>query len=47
MNDSQDKTAADGLRYVALWHSAFLQSEDFAEAVSAFVERGPAEFNGR
>ena len=47
MNYSQDKSVADGLKYVALWNSAFLQSEDFAEAVSAFIERRPAEFKGR
>ena len=47
MNFSMDNSIADGLRYVAVWNSAFLQSEAFAEAVTAFVERRPAEFKGR
>ena len=47
MNYGQDKSVADGLRYVALWNSAFLQSEDFAEAVASFMERRPPEYKGR
>ncbi|QDE70722.1 MULTISPECIES: crotonase/enoyl-CoA hydratase family protein [Myxococcus] len=42
-----DKSIADGLRYVAVWNSAFLQSHDLAEAFSAFVERRPPHFQGR
>ncbi|MDC0710289.1 crotonase/enoyl-CoA hydratase family protein [Stigmatella sp. ncwal1] len=42
-----DKSTADGLRYVAVWNSAFLQSHDLAEAFSAFAERRPAHFLGR
>ena len=37
----------DGLRYVAVWNSAFLQSNDLAEAFAAFMERRPPHFQGR
>jgi enoyl-CoA hydratase len=38
---------ADGLRYVAVWNSAFLQSQDLAEAFAAYAERRPPRFQGR
>jgi hypothetical protein len=37
----------DGLRLSALWSAAFLQSEDFAEALAAFVERRSPRFQGK
>ena len=42
-----DKSIAEGLHYVAVWNSAFLQSHDLKEAFSAFAERRPARFQGR
>ncbi|WP_224364042.1 crotonase/enoyl-CoA hydratase family protein [Hyalangium versicolor] len=42
-----DKSIEDGLRYVAVWNSAFLQSNDLTEAFSAFMERRPPRFQGR
>ncbi|PTL78611.1 crotonase/enoyl-CoA hydratase family protein [Vitiosangium sp. GDMCC 1.1324] len=42
-----DKSVADGLRYVAVWNSAFLQSNDLAEAFTAYAERRPPRFQGR
>lgn len=36
-----------GLRYVGAWNAAFLPSHDLTEAVTAFVERRPPEYQGR
>jgi enoyl-CoA hydratase len=40
------RSVADGLDYVALWNSAFVQSNDVVEAVTAFVEKRPPKFSG-
>jgi len=34
------------LDHMALWNAAFLQSDDLAEAMAAFVERRPPDFTG-
>jgi enoyl-CoA hydratase len=47
MNYCTDKSLADGLRYVAVWNSAFLHSHDLGEAFAAFRERRPPQFEGR
>jgi enoyl-CoA hydratase len=36
-----------GLRYVALHNSAFLPSQDLGEAFQAFLEKRPAQFQGK
>ncbi len=41
---SADKSVKDGLQYTAVWNTAFLQSADLAEAISAFVERREPSF---
>jgi enoyl-CoA hydratase len=40
-------TVEQGLDLVALWNTAFIQSDDLTEAVSAFFEKRPAEFKGQ
>ena len=47
MNYCADKSTADGLRYVAVWNAAFLQSNDLVEAITAFRDRRPPKFSGR
>lgn len=44
LNYSQGRTVDEGLREVALWNTAFLQSTDLAEAISAFMERREPRF---
>lgn len=44
---SEGRPVEEGLAYVAAWNAAFLASEDLGEAMSAFVERRPARWQGR
>jgi len=41
------KSIDDALEYVATWNSAFLASEDLAEAAAAFAQKRPPQFKGR
>ena len=43
---SEDMTVKEGLDYVAVWNAAFLQSNDLFEALTAFIEKRPADFTG-
>jgi len=41
------RTIDEALDYVALWNTAYLQSDDLAEAVAAFVEKRDPKFEGK
>jgi enoyl-CoA hydratase len=42
-----DKSVADGQRFVSVWNAAFLASNDLFEAISAFAERRAPRFDGK
>lgn len=44
MNASQGRTIDEGLAYTAVWNAAFLNGEDFAEAMAAFRERRKPDY---
>jgi len=44
MNASQNRPVSDGLAFTAVWNAAFLNGEDFAEAMAAFHERRKADY---
>ena len=41
-----DRQVAEGLEYVATWNAGSLASDDLVEAMTAFVEKRPANFTG-
>jgi enoyl-CoA hydratase len=46
LNGGEGRTVEDALDYVALWNTAFLQSNDLLEAVTAYIQKRPPEFKG-
>jgi len=47
LNAGRDQSIEEGLRFVAAWNSAFMQSHDLAEAMTAFMQRRAPEFKGK
>ena len=47
LNESRELSVEAGLHLVATWNSAFMQSHDLQEAMTAFMERRPPRYEGR
>ena len=43
----EGKSVEDGLKYVATWNAAFLNTDDLREAMAAFIEKRKPNYTGR
>jgi enoyl-CoA hydratase len=46
LSAGEGRSVEENLDYIALWNAAFIQSNDFAEATMAFLQKRSAEFKG-
>jgi enoyl-CoA hydratase len=46
LNQAKEQNIESSLKHVALWNSAFMQSNDLAEAMMAFQQKRPPKFKG-
>lgn len=46
LRNTEGKTVAEALDYMALWNSSFIMSNDFIEATMAFMQKREPDFNG-
>jgi len=44
INYARDHSTADGLDYIAIWNTTFLQTEEIQEALAANSEGRPGDF---
>lgn len=43
---SEEHTIQEGLEYIAQWNSSFISTNDFSEAIAAFLEKRDPRFTG-
>ena len=46
LRNTEGRTVAEALEYMALWNSSFIMSNDFVEATMAFMQKREPEFKG-
>jgi enoyl-CoA hydratase len=46
LNGGEGRSVEEALDYVALWNTAFLQSNDLLEAIMAYTQKRPPDFKG-
>lgn len=46
LSAGEGRSVEENLDYIALWNAAFLHSNDFVEATTAFLQKRPPDFTG-